>query len=123
MTSIKFYRVRSLVCSLNLCRRALKLESTAGKACCRVLKGGGFADVGQVLLMDGWRVGDAALNLFRSISTGIIIIVNAGVALFISTTLAAYALLGIGVLMLVFGSRFRVSRARGGRITAIQDEI
>ena len=100
-----------------------ELFTAIGRTRWRTLRGKALEGMGQILLIDGWRAGDAALNLFRCISSGVLILVNAAVAMMIAPSLALLVIVGLVLLMLVFGRRFRAARARGGRVSSVQDEI
>ena len=87
------------------------------------LSGSQLVQFGQVMLMDCWRVGDAAQSLFRIISGVILLAANVAVAIVLSPVLALIVLVSISVLTLVFSNRFAAVHVQGTRITGVQNEV
>jgi ATP-binding cassette subfamily C protein len=87
------------------------------------LSGSQLVQFGQVMLMDCWRVGDAAQSLFRIISGVILLAANVVVAILLSPALALIVLVSISVLTLVFSNRFAAVHVQGTRITHVQNEV
>ena len=89
----------------------------------RNLNGSRIVQFGQVLLMDCWRVGDAAQSLFRIFSGVILLIANVAVAMLLSPVLALVLLVSISILTLLFSNRFGAVQVQGTRITSVQNEV
>lgn len=89
----------------------------------RNLNGSQIVQFGQVLLMDCWRVGDAAQSLFRIFSGVILLIANVAVAMLLSPVLALVLLVSISILTLLFSNRFGAVQVQGTRITSVQNEV
>jgi len=87
------------------------------------LSGSQLVQFGQVMLMDCWRVGDAAQSLFRITSGVILLAANVVVAILLSPALALIVLVSISVLTLVFSNRFAAVQVQGTRITRVQNEV
>ncbi|MCH7637063.1 MAG: ABC transporter ATP-binding protein, partial [Proteobacteria bacterium] len=88
----------------------------------RTIKSGGVRHLGQILLVDSWRVGDAALNFFRLGSTLVLVVVNFAIAALLSPILALSVLIGIGGLILLLRKRYGSVQVQGSNITRIQND-
>ena len=89
----------------------------------RTVKNGGVRHLGQILLVDSWRVGDAAQNFFRLGSTLVLVFVNFAIAAALSPILALSVFFGIGGLTLLLRKRYGSVQVQGSNITRIQNDL
>ena len=100
-----------------------ELFAALGETSWRTIRGGKLVHFGQIILMDSWRVGDAAQSLFRIFSGVALILVNFVVAFILSPTLALIVLVSISLLTWLFSNRFGTVGAQGKRITEVHNEL
>jgi ATP-binding cassette subfamily C protein len=100
-----------------------QLFSEAGMTSWRHLQGQTLDKVGQVLLIDSWRIGEAALHLVRALTGVVLLLANVVVAVLISPVISLILLSAIVLLALIFNRRLLAVPAQGIAITAVQDEL
>ena len=94
-----------------------------GETSWRYLDGGRLDRLGQILLMDSWRIGEAALNIIRILSGFILLLANVVVAVLLTPALALTVLGAISVLTLMFSNRLRSVKVRGSKVSKINQNV
>jgi ATP-binding cassette, subfamily C, bacterial len=89
----------------------------------RHLSGAALGRMSQILMTDCWRIGQAAINLVRMLTGAILLAANVVVAILLAPLLAIVLLGSISVLTLFFGSRLRVVRGLGAKVTEINNDV
>ncbi len=97
--------------------------ASIGATSCRYLNGQRLTQLGQVLLMDCWRIGEAALNVIRILSSVILMLANIAVAVILSPLLALIVLGSISLLTLLLSNRLREVQAQGRKVSQIHNNI
>lgn len=77
----------------------------------------------QVLLMDSWRIGEAALNMTRIISNVLLLLANVAVAVLISPLLTLVILAAILLLTALTSNRIEMVRTQGQKVSEFQNDI
>jgi len=94
-----------------------------GSTSWRFLHGRHLDRVGQVLLVDSWRIGEAALHAIRILSGLVLLLANLAVAMLVSPVLAIAVLGGITALALLFSNRLNRVQRQGREISEIQNRV
>lgn len=94
-----------------------------GETSWRFLNGGRLDQLGQILLIDSWRIGEVALHFIRILSGLVLLAANVVVAVIISPVLAASILGAIVVLTLLFSNRLSAVQNQGREIGEVQDNV
>jgi ATP-binding cassette subfamily C protein len=100
-----------------------ELFSAIGETDWKFLTGGRLDQLSQIILLDSIRIGEAALNIVRISSGAILLLANAGVAIYLAPKLAAGVLVTITVLTTLFSNRLGVVHKQGQNVSKIQDEM
>ncbi len=89
----------------------------------RYLTGARLNQLSQILLTDCWRIGEAALNLLRIMSSLVLLLANVIVAVILAPVLALSLLGSIALMMLLFGNRLAVVQEQGGKLTRMHTDV
>jgi ATP-binding cassette subfamily C protein len=94
-----------------------------GETSWRFLNGQRLTQVGQVLLIDCRRIGEAALMIIRILSGLILMLANAAVAVLLSPFLALIILGTITLLTLFLSNRVGAVQAQGHKVSRINNDV
>lgn len=97
--------------------------TSLGETSWRFISGSRLDQLAQVLLMDSWRIGQAALNVIRILSGFVLILANVAVAVILSPVLALSVLGSIALLTLLFSNRLASVQARGSNVSKIHNNV
>lgn len=97
--------------------------SALGETSWRFLSGRRQDQLGQILLADSWRVGEAALRLVRILSGSILLLANTAVAILVSPAVSGAVLGSILVITLLFSNRLHEVQEQGRAVGKIQDNV
>ncbi len=89
----------------------------------RFLNGARLDQLGQILLVDSWRIGEAALHFVRILSGIVLLLANIAVAVYVSPLLSMLALGSIVVLTFLFSNRLQRVQKQGGDISEIHTNV
>lgn len=97
--------------------------ASIGDTSWRHLKGRRMNQLGQILLLDCWRIGEAALLVIRILSSLILMLANAAVAIVFAPVLATIVLSAIALLTVLFSNRLAAVQAQGRKVSEIQNSL
>jgi len=94
-----------------------------GETSWRFLSGRRQDQLGQILLADSWRIGEAALHLVRILSGLVMLLANIVVALLVSPILSSAVLVSILIITLLFSNRLHKVQQQGRDVGEIQNNV
>lgn len=100
-----------------------ELFGAVGETSWGFLTGGRLDQLSQTILLDSARIGEAALNIVRITSAAILLLANAGVAIYLAPQLAIGVLSTITVLTILFSNRLGVVHKQGQNVSKVQDKM